>query len=522
MSILEPINAAQPCGEDYKYDDEYLEVEVEIEKSFNATSESETEWDFVVFRCEKILKENTKDLKIASYWLYAQWKMNGWGTFLLSLDTYTTFIENYTTTLYPTVGRRKIKIFEWVERVFEEPLLKILEQFSEAQLEELLSILTRLETSVPLTIEGEYAFFKDVKLETNALLDAAKRKEEEAKRQAEFYSAEETKRREEEAILEEAQKFRRSEEEEILAKFGSSTSSNTFSSGMEKYKPLTHEDIDETINPQITMIKELFDKAPADYMAFKMLFSLSEMMLEEALNDSSVMCDDFVPSDDICKAVRQLSEVNNVSLEQLGALEEQLLLRPTWLEGYYIATKVLYKLERAEDASKLENLLIYFLHREERLLELQVNGTPLIADKMLSWANTKLLVLCDEGGSSIEYQRVYQEVLSIKKEQSTQNALTLLEEHYQSATGDEERFRWRLLFVDFALEIGDKHLALSLLLELERIIEAYQINKWQPELAITTYETLLKPIITQELGTEGKERIYNKLSILDIQKVINL
>ena len=65
-------------------------------------------------------------------------------------------------------------------------------------------------------------------------------------------------------------------------------------------------------------------------------------------------------------------------------------------------------------------------------------------------------------------------------------------------------------------------MAFSLLLELERLIEVYKIDQWQPELAIMTYETLLKPIITQELGAEGKERIYNKLSILDIQKVINL
>ncbi|HIP29145.1 MAG TPA: hypothetical protein EYG82_08230, partial [Sulfurovum sp.] len=126
------------------------------------------------------------------------------------------------------------------------------------------------------------------------------------------------------------------------------------------------------------------------------------------------------------------------------------------------------------------------------------------------------------GGSAIKYQRAYQEVIALKKEQNEQNALTLLEEYYKKASGDEERFRWRLLFVDFALEIGDKRLALALLLELEKQIDAYQVDQWQPELAITTYEMLLKPIITQELGADAKERIYKKLSILDIQKVINL
>lgn len=521
MSILEPINSVEPCGEDYKYDDEYLEVEVEIEKSFNATSETETEWDFVVFRCEKILKENAKDLKIASFWLYAQWRMNGWSGFFNTFEIFAKFIEAYDKELYPKVGRRKIKIFEWIEKVFEEPFLKILDQFSESELERLTSIFDIVEKAVPACVEADYRLLKDVQEQTHILLKTSKQREEDAKRMAELQAEEDKKRREAEAIQAEAQQLRRSEEEDILSKFGSS-SGHMLSTGMEDYTPLTHENIDEIINPMIELSKSLFDKAPADYLAFKMLFSVCEIMLEEALEDEDILRDDFIPSDDICQVVRQLEESSKVSIEQLLALEEQLLLRPTWLEGYYIASRVLYKLDRAEDALKLETLLIHFLQRKEDLFSVEINGKLFIADKMLAWANTKILELCDGGGSSVEYQRAYQEVLAIKKEESTQNALTLLEKYYQSASGDEERFRWRLLFVDFALEIGDKHLALSLLLELERLIEAYKIDKWQPELAIVTYETLLKPIMMQELGTEGKERIYNKLSILDFQKVINL
>jgi len=126
VSILEPISSAKPCGEDCKYDDEYLEVEVEIEKNFNATNESETEWDVVVDKCEKILKDSSKDLKIASFWIYAQWKLNGWNNFFDIFETYAKFIEIYGKEIYPLAGRRKIKIFEWVEKVFEEATDKVI------------------------------------------------------------------------------------------------------------------------------------------------------------------------------------------------------------------------------------------------------------------------------------------------------------------------------------------------------------------------------------------------------------
>ncbi len=95
MSILEPISEKHPYGVDYRYDDEYLETEVEIEKSFNVTSDRETRWDYVASKCEKILQENTKGLKIASYRLYSQWKLRGGREFLDSFKTYARFIESY-------------------------------------------------------------------------------------------------------------------------------------------------------------------------------------------------------------------------------------------------------------------------------------------------------------------------------------------------------------------------------------------------------------------------------------------
>lgn len=519
MGILEPINEAFPAGEDFKYEDEYLEVEVEIEKSFNVASESKIDWMFVIMRCEKILSNDAKDLKIASFWLYGQWQLNGWSTFIDAFETYAALISQYSKTLFPLVGRRKIKIFEWVEKVFETSLLTATDQFSEVQLTALLTIFTDLDKNISVAVETEYRFLKDVHVKCDSLLANLHYAKEEQARQAELDGIADTKRREEQNAQQEAQNVRRSAEEEIVAKFA--TSSTTSMTTTENDTSLSHEDMQAIRDPLLEICTTLFEKSPSDYLAFKMLFSLGTTLLEETLTNNQIESNEFIPSEDICTAVRKLADAE-VSFSQLLALEEQLLLRPTWLEGYYIATKILYKLGKTEDAEKLETLLFYFLHRHPTFMDFTMKNGKLVPEKMENWAQTKMLSLCDEGGSAIEYQRAYQEVLALKKEQNEQNALTLLEEYYKKSAGDEERFRWRLLFVDFALEIGDKRLALALLLELEKKIVAYQIDQWQPELAITTYEMLLKPIITQELGADAKERIYKKLSILDIQKVINL
>lgn len=518
MSILEDITDKDPCGIDYKYDDEYISIELEIEKNFNVSSAGETQWDIVILKCENVLSNHSKDLKILSYWLYAQWNLNGWFSFLSSLENYTGVIEKYTNALFPHAEKRKVKIFEWLENVLEDLLIKEVETLSKDDLIKLSGIFERLERSVSVTITDEYTLFKELSLVCNNTIQRLNANEEAEKKQEEYQKQEALRRAAEHEALSEAEKTRREEEEEILSKF---SSNNSFHGDTTQLEEISCSDIDIIQTTLVPLSESLLKKSPRDFIGYKVLFSLGEILLGEALRDSSIQLDDFIPSNDIINVTRRLEE-GSVNVSQLEALIEQLILRPTWMEGYYIIAKILYKLSYTKDAMQVESMLFYFLSKEEKILEIQINGDKFIPEHIVSWMQTKLLALNNSDNSAIEYQHTYQEVMKIKNEENAKNALAVLEEHYQKAKGEESRFRWRLLMVDFALEIGDKKLALSLLYELEHLIEIYKINIWQPTLAVNVYEILLKPMFTQELGAENKERIYRKLSILDVQKVIKL
>lgn len=510
--MLKNITSNNPCGNDIKYDDKYIEIETEIEKNFNVSNTDTTKWDRVISQCEDLLKNNTKDLKLLSYWLYAQKRFNNWDDFLISFEIYTKVLLQYNNNLYPEADRRKIKILEWIENVLEDELLNALENFNKEKLTHISSILDSLENAITLTVNSKDSFFKDSQKKSSSMLLQIEDKINEEKRLKEIHEQKLLKQEEEERILSETQKLRRSEEEETLSKFSLDDTSKI----IDDKTVLTSSDIDDCLTNIINISSSLFKKAPADYFSYKLLFSLGEMLIEEALINNAIL-DDLIPSDDIISVARNLTN-NKVSINQLNALIEQLLIRPTWIEGYYIISQIFYKLNRQNDAIKLEDMLFTFLKKEKVSLE----KNNMIPESMDEWLQTKILSLQDNKSNTIEYQHTYQEVLKIKKEQSEQNALMLLEDYYQKAKTQESRFRWKLLFVDFALEIGDRKVALSLLLELEKLIEKYSINQWQPELAIITYETFLKPILAQELKGEVKERIYNKLSILDIKKVIKL
>ncbi|MCF6244393.1 MAG: TssA family type VI secretion system protein [Sulfurovum sp.] len=511
--MLKDITENRPCGEDIKYDDKYIEIETEVEKDFNVANTGETNWETVIIKSEDLLQHQTKDLKLLSYWLYAQKEFNGWDGFLTSFEMYTQLLMQYNKELYPKSEKRKIKILEWLENILEDKLLQSLEKFNKEQLQQLSDILKAFATAIPLTTSTENTFFKETEKKSSDMLFDIKRKEDEKKEMEKMRAEELLKQKEEETLTIEAQRLRRSEEEKIIEKFSTTNTTQTLDENM----ALSSSDMDNCITTIRNISESLLKKAPADYLSYKLLFSLGEILLEEFFMQQSSTSNDLIPSEDIIKVARNL-ENNNISIEQLNALIEQLLIRPSWIEGYYIISKMLYKLMRKNDAAKLENMLFTFLYREEDKL----NKINMIPDTMQEWLQTKILSLKNDGDNTLEYQHVYQEVLKIKNEQNEQNALLLLEDYYYKAKSEESRFRWKLVLVDFALEVGDKKAALSLLLELEKLIDMYAIHQWQPELAIKTYDTILQPILSQELKVEVKERIYNKLSILDIKKIIEL
>ena len=521
MSMLDPISPENPCGEEMKYDDAYLAIEVEIEKSFNGIVETDVEWDEIVAQCESLLSLHTKDLKIASYWLFATWKMHGWGTFAQALEAYTQLLETFRDKLYPLQSKRKVKILEWIENTLGDPLSQALGSFSNGQLEQLSETLERLNGATMEITEGKHTFFKKIHQDILDFFENEKRRIASMEAREKERREEEMRRKEEEERQKESKTLRRAEEEEVLSKFSPASSNDDQENPLQNI-PLGHDDIEALHDPLHGLAGSVFEKAPFDYFSFKILFSLGEILWEDFLRDSEVIYDDFVPSDDVRGAVLALRESAVVTSEQLRALEEQMLLRPTWLEGYFVAAGMLKTLGEAETAEKIEGLIVHFLFRHPQLMDLSVEETPFLGEKLTTWAKKNILAFREEGEGNalVQFREAYQEALVLYREKGVGEAFAFLEEYFRLSRGGEERFRWRLVYVELALEAGEKQLALSLLLELEKAIEAHHIDQWQPGLAIATYEQMLKPILIQELGAEAKERIYQKLSILDVQKVI--
>ena len=520
MSLLEPISSDSYVGNNFTDDDKYLELEVEIEQSFSDVNQTGVDWNFVIKRSEEILLEHSKDMKVLSYWLYAQWKFNGWTAFFEAFSTFASLLARYNKELYPSKEKRKVKILEWIDKVFEKPLEENIKEFSKEQLGSLVGIFSVLEEGLNATLEGKVVFLKPAHEEAKRLLMEIKRREEQQAKEAEAFKDAQKKRSKEDKELQAARLQKQKEDEEVISKFQTKTSIGDIVESDINEKALTYDDIVEHTSELLSICKTLFAESPGEYLPFNLLFSYATIILEEVLHDTKIKTDKLLPSTEVIAAIRDSLD-NTITLQHLIALEEQLLKFPSWLEGYYLAARMLHRLNRAEVAQKVEKLLYHYMEKEELCVTFSSSiGTKLVPVEIETWAKQKILSLRGKGDSDVEYKKVYQEALALKAKENAQNALEFLETKYKRASSAEAKYKWRLVVIEFLLETGDKRLALALLLELEQQIETYKLDIWQPNLAIQTYDLLLKPIVFQELGKENQERIYKKLSILDLQKVL--
>ena len=273
MPVLKPIALENPCGKDMKYDDIYLAIEIEIEKSFNAIAETEVQWDKIIAQCESLLTLHTKDLKIVSYWLFSTWKMYGWTSLPQALEMYAHLIDTFQDKLYPLQPKRKVKILQWIENVLGDPLSQALGAFSNEQLRQLSETLEHLNNAATKITDGEHVFFKKVQQNIFDFFESEKRRISSIEEREKEQMKEELQRKEEEKRQQESKDARRTEEEEILSKFSSIPLSKTDEQPIQNV-PLDHEAVEALYDPLYALADSLLKKAPLDYFSFRILFSI--------------------------------------------------------------------------------------------------------------------------------------------------------------------------------------------------------------------------------------------------------
>lgn len=487
--ILIPISEESPCGIDTKYDDIFLSIEAEIDKANSLVEGSITNWRLVNDLSEQLLCERTKDIKIASWWAFAQFQLNGFDALINALSTLNSMMLDFSQALFPLSNRVKFSALQWFETILAPHLthernLAIPHHQSELFLE----LFKSFQSAVITTTESETLLFKEVI-----------------------------------RLLEEDKKVRDESAKKALTPPPSAEgSSNEISTDADAIKMLN------TIKKNTEILSRYWrNKELSDLRAIRLTRMICWLEIDGLPESQSGKTMLNPPSIERIEEAENCENTGN-TVEAFEILESILLRSPFWLEGHFKIYKLLESAQHTQAALEVKNMLISFIRSNEKIGELSFrDGTPFVPSELKSWINE---TISTEGPNTLsggekeneKYEYVKESSFALLKKKDTVGAMDLLQRSFRNGADKEEQFKWRLLHAEIAIEALKPQMAIALIEELEKDITHFRLEEWQPNLAAQVYKLLLTSFNRTQLDHTRLESAYQGLCRVNTAEAVDI
>ena len=507
--ILKAFSSSLPCGEDCKYEDSFLLIEQEIDKDKSVTQDGGTDWEVVVKSCEDFLINESKDLKIVSWLVFGLWKIESWQGLSRGLLIYNELLSTFGKDIYPKSTKSRTNIFSWIEESLTDDIFTN-EQTKKSLIDEdnILSQFINLNTNINIQLETEnnnfrkiINFIEGVIKEKNLQLS----KEKNLKKNIEKNEKIDNKNN---------QKTNSLLNNEIIVINNESDAINVLRSFKKNGSLLTNYYRKQNISSlKALRMTRLFtwletDGLPNSEANVTFLHPPSELELDEL--------------EDLYK--------NKEYEDAFYLVEEILEVSPFWIDGHYYSYNILEKTKNYNEAKEVKNLLISFINTNEGILDLFfINNMPFASKKVKKWIEEELTSTKSSNttNSSTEEttsddEEILLTIRQLADDNKIKEAMNILNQKYHSSSNTEEKFNWRLHHAELAIEFDKKEIALALLEELEKDIEKFHLNEWNPKLASKVYNLLLTSFSSIDIHVDKLDLIYKNLCKTDINSAFEI
>lgn len=498
--IVQPFHDDMPCGKEYKYEDAYVTVENEIDKSTSISSGAGTDWAVVVSHAEAILAEHSKDLKLASWWFFGLWKLEGWAGVERGLPLLSDLLNTFNTALYPKSLKVKNRTIAWLESALTEEMIADESAFFKLQNPEaFLEQWQQLEKGVQLACENEERFCRKVQ-----------------------------------QLLERAVAEKKAHESKAEVENAPKAGEGTASSMPSGESQLTSINSDADVTKVLQNIKKSADLV-ANYSRKQSFGSSMAIRLNRIQSWLEV---DELPTNEAGKTmINPPSESSVESIEGLVAeqeyatafeqLERMLKFASFWFDGHYMAYKLLNTAGEESSANEVQQALRHFVSLYPETLDFRFNDeTPFASKETKAWLAVKTGSV-DETSVQEESEQerrsaVLHQARSAIKKNNIKEAMGLLQSKYMQADSNVEKFQWRLAHAEIAIECGKKEISLALLEDLEKTIDRHLLAEWQPDLASQVYVLYLQSFTRTQVELEKLDAVYNRLCKIDSTLAVDI
>ena len=487
--VLSPISESNPCGTDYKYEDDFLAIEAEIDKSNAMTEGVSTDWNVVLEATHKLLCESTKDTKVFCWWAYALWKKNGFIGLEKALGLFNEFLATFQVNLFPKSKKVKRSSMAWLEEMLNEEILDERGTITTTvDTKTFLELFSHLEKNFSLALEEEISIFRKMRSALERL-----NKEEERKAQAPKANA------------------------SVVA---TSNEVNVIDNDTDATKVL------RSLKKSAGLLHQYYrEKDISDIKALRLVRLISWIDVDSLPANEEGKTPLNAPSEE------SLNQIDNLIAEEsfdlaFSHLENIIAVSPFWIEGHFMASTLLEKMGHMTAAKEVKNALISFVKMDESILELSFRDTtPFASVKFKQWLSEDMGTVSiqkQEDDTDDDKEEIIESAYAFAKKKQVKEAMGLLQREHAKAVNKEDKFHWRLAKAELAAEFGKKDVALALLEDLIRDIDTYKLDAWKPELAGKVFNLYLNTFDRTNVDVEHLNKAYARLCKIDIAQALEI
>ncbi len=491
----DPIFEDHPAGNDVRYESVFEDLQAEVDKlSLPSAASTGIDWKKVADMSAKILSQHAKDILVVSYFSVAQTHLDQIEGLYKGIRVYCDLLENYWDTLFPAKKRMRGRLgaLEWWIEKSETAILANKVAISSSQQTALKNSLGKLTHLIdtcfpdppslrPLTSALE-PLFNNTSIETNAV---------------------------EQAVQKQKQGLEKTAPEQappIVHEQNNLSQPTTTSSITET--PLPEKESDNTVQKGMETIRRAASNLEKSNPADPQVFRLRRLALWASIENPppASQGQTLIPPPDpqMSTMLKNLHEKGDW-INLFSASETQLTQNIFWLD-----------LNRYT-ADSLENSGIPFkaaheavcqetIHLIQRMPDLPTysfsDGSSLANQQTQDWIvsispqndsalNVSIYSGEDASKEQNKFDIVFQKAKKLSKDKKLIEAVILIQHELSISPSDKDRMLWRLALSRILLAARKADMAKPHFDKILEDIERYNIEKWDPILALQCFKVIL-------------------------------
>lgn len=493
-SILQEINDI--VGKDCKYEDSYLNIEIEIDKISSVTQDT-CDFRTVLSECENLLSKDTKDFKIATWWFYTNFKINQIEGLKYSIDCFIEFINKFYTSFYPKSKISKTNIIEWLETTLTKEIENNLNLQNSLKDSELEFKIADLSLSLKKVSETDRDYFKTI-------LKLIKKQELTPKINKEKIEVVET--------------IKVADEKQINENKFELKIDNTITNDFDANKVL------RSIKKSASSLSDYYrQKDYSNFKSIRITRFISLIDIEDIPTSQANKTQIQAPLIEDLQSVEKLFKQNKY-YEALNLSEKILEDCPFWLDGHFYTYQILEKTNYIKQANEVKLELLNFIELKKGILNLTfADGTPFASLKTKTWIDKENKNRDKEEFKEVnEEKNIVDEIHNFISNNNEEESISFFEEKISLSKSMEEKFNTKVEFLKFVVSISRRDIANIYLEHILDEIKYFNLDSWNPKLVSRIYSFILTNFRSSEYHKDKIKEVYKKLCIIDMHEAYKI